>query len=171
MGCYFLLQEIFPTHRSNPHLLQLLHWQVGPSPLSHLGNPLWQYLEMCWVAATGQRECVGCGVGDASAFTGQSSEILLILLQSLVRLSVTNHCPVQNVNSANAGNLELEWYFLYCSKISWHFYNSGIAQRYYGLSSTPPQYNEYHNKVSDTSIFPLRIKITFMLYYSILSVQ
>ena len=26
VGCHFLLQEIFPTQRSNPHLLSLLHW-------------------------------------------------------------------------------------------------------------------------------------------------
>ena len=28
-----LLQGIFPTQRSNPHLLQILHWQVGSLPL------------------------------------------------------------------------------------------------------------------------------------------
>ena len=27
-GCHFLLQGIFPTQGSNPHLLCLLHWQV-----------------------------------------------------------------------------------------------------------------------------------------------
>ena len=34
--CHFLLQGIFPTQGSNPHLL---HWQVGSLPLSHLGSP------------------------------------------------------------------------------------------------------------------------------------
>ena len=29
MECHFLLQGIFPTQESNPHLLHLLHWQVG----------------------------------------------------------------------------------------------------------------------------------------------
>ena len=33
MGCHFLLQEIFLTQRSNPHLLRLLHWQEGSLPL------------------------------------------------------------------------------------------------------------------------------------------
>ena len=32
VGCHFLLQGIFPTQRSNPHLL---HWQADSSPLSH----------------------------------------------------------------------------------------------------------------------------------------
>ena len=27
-GCHFLLQGIFPTQGSNPHILYLLHWQV-----------------------------------------------------------------------------------------------------------------------------------------------
>ena len=34
MGCHALLQGIFPTQGSNPHLLCLLHWQVGSLPLS-----------------------------------------------------------------------------------------------------------------------------------------
>ena len=29
MGCHFLLQGIFPTQGSNPHLLRLLNWQAG----------------------------------------------------------------------------------------------------------------------------------------------
>ena len=33
-GCLFLLQGIFPPQGSNPHLLRLLHWQVGSLPLS-----------------------------------------------------------------------------------------------------------------------------------------
>ena len=27
VGCHFLLQGIFPTQASNPHLLHLLHWR------------------------------------------------------------------------------------------------------------------------------------------------
>ena len=33
MGCHFLLQGIFPTYRSNPHLLHHLHWQADSLPL------------------------------------------------------------------------------------------------------------------------------------------
>ena len=39
VGCHFLLQRIFLTQGSNPHLLCLLHWQVSSLPLSHLGSP------------------------------------------------------------------------------------------------------------------------------------
>ena len=39
VGCHFLLQEIFPTQGSSPHLLRLLHWQVGSLPLMPLGKP------------------------------------------------------------------------------------------------------------------------------------
>ena len=38
--CHFLLQGIFPTQGSNPHLLHVLHWQVDSLPLSHLGSLL-----------------------------------------------------------------------------------------------------------------------------------
>ena len=39
VGCYFLLQGIFLTQGSNPHLLCLLHWQVGSLPLAAPGKP------------------------------------------------------------------------------------------------------------------------------------
>ena len=38
VGCPALLQGIFPTQGSNPHLLRLLHWQAGSLPLRHLGS-------------------------------------------------------------------------------------------------------------------------------------
>ena len=38
VGCHFLLQEIFQTSGSNPHLLRFLHWQVDFLPLSPLGS-------------------------------------------------------------------------------------------------------------------------------------
>ena len=34
VGCHFLLQKIFPTRGSSPHLLCLLHWQVDSFPLA-----------------------------------------------------------------------------------------------------------------------------------------
>ena len=43
MGGHFLLQEIFPTQRSNLRLLCLLHWQVGSLPLVPSGKP---YLDL-----------------------------------------------------------------------------------------------------------------------------
>ena len=39
VGCHFLLQGIFPAQGSNPHLLHLLHWQVGSLPLEPPGKP------------------------------------------------------------------------------------------------------------------------------------
>ena len=39
VGYHFLLQGIFLTQESNPHLLQFLHWQVNSFPLNHLGSP------------------------------------------------------------------------------------------------------------------------------------
>ena len=34
MGCHATLQGIFPTQRSNPHLLCFLHWQAGSFPIA-----------------------------------------------------------------------------------------------------------------------------------------
>ena len=40
VGCHALLQGIFLTQGSNPHLLHLLHWQVGSLPLALPGKPI-----------------------------------------------------------------------------------------------------------------------------------
>ena len=40
VGFHAFLQRIFPTQGSNPHLLGLLHWQVGSLPLLPPGKPL-----------------------------------------------------------------------------------------------------------------------------------
>ena len=42
MGCYALLQGIFPTQGSNLHLLCLLHQQEGSLPLVLPGKPYMQ---------------------------------------------------------------------------------------------------------------------------------
>ena len=39
VGCHFLFQGIFPTQRSNPHCLCLLHWLVDSLPLAPCGEP------------------------------------------------------------------------------------------------------------------------------------
>ena len=39
VGCYFLLQGIFPTQGLNPSLLHLLHLYADSLPLHHLGSP------------------------------------------------------------------------------------------------------------------------------------
>ena len=38
VGCRALLQGIFPTQGSNPHLLRILHWQAGSLPLAPPGK-------------------------------------------------------------------------------------------------------------------------------------
>ena len=40
VGCHALLQGIFPTQRLNLHLLRLLHWQAGSSPLVPPGKQI-----------------------------------------------------------------------------------------------------------------------------------
>ena len=42
VGCYALLQGIFPIQGLNPYLLCLLHWQEGSSPLIPPAKP-WTY--------------------------------------------------------------------------------------------------------------------------------
>ena len=39
VGCHALLQGMFPTQGLNPHLLCLLHWQIGSLPLALSGKP------------------------------------------------------------------------------------------------------------------------------------
>ena len=42
VSCHLLLlQGIYPTYRSNLHLLSLLYWQVDSLPLRHLRSPQW----------------------------------------------------------------------------------------------------------------------------------
>ena len=41
VGCPARLQGIFLTQGSNPHLLCLLHWQVGTLPLALPGKPIY----------------------------------------------------------------------------------------------------------------------------------
>ena len=40
VGCHFLLQGIFPTQESNPHLLCILYWQASSLPLGPPGMSL-----------------------------------------------------------------------------------------------------------------------------------
>ena len=53
VGCHTLLQGIFPTQGSNPHIFCLLPWQVGSLPLAppvkHLGISRGKLLRIQWV--------------------------------------------------------------------------------------------------------------------------
>ena len=44
VGGHALLQGIFPTQGSNPHLLCLLHRQVGSLPVAPPGKPIMYYI-------------------------------------------------------------------------------------------------------------------------------
>ena len=55
VGCHFHIQGIFPTQGSNPHLLCLLHWQVGSLPLVPPGKPPVQ-LHSRWLKSEHLRE-------------------------------------------------------------------------------------------------------------------
>ena len=58
VGCHALCQGIFLTQESNPHLLCLLHWQVGSLPLVLPGKPLKQL--SLPRKSHGQKSLVGC---------------------------------------------------------------------------------------------------------------
>ena len=63
VGCHCLLQGIFPTQGSNPHLLCLLHWQAGSLPLCHMGSRIGNHCPH-----------LGKVGGPSQAFTGTSTE-------------------------------------------------------------------------------------------------
>ena len=73
-GCHFLLQGIFPTQGSNPHLLQSLHWRAESLLLSGLGSPggeiQWPIcLEERWAQAFNQRSSVFWSPGSLCPYT------------------------------------------------------------------------------------------------------
>ena len=66
VGCHALLQGIFPTQVSNPHLLYLLHWQAGSLPLEPHGKSyafVQKYLKglSTWHSQESAYQCRRCG--------------------------------------------------------------------------------------------------------------
>ena len=55
MGCCALLQGIFPTQGSGPHLLRLLHWQSCSLPLAPFGKP-WSEAHLAETALAAEGE-------------------------------------------------------------------------------------------------------------------
>ena len=49
VGCHALLQGIFPTQGSNPHLFCLLHWQAGSLPLGPPRKPWNHHNTVNWL--------------------------------------------------------------------------------------------------------------------------
>ena len=89
VGCHSLLQGIFPTQGSNPHLLCLPHWQAGSLLLAPSGKPkeweayglnltlprysgLWEVFPHFWtsVSSTGSN---GSGLIDVCCSWSESS--------------------------------------------------------------------------------------------------
>ena len=56
VGCHFLLQGIFLTQGSNPHLFQLLHWLDDSLPLSHPQSPMIIYRCESWTIRKSERQ-------------------------------------------------------------------------------------------------------------------
>ena len=110
-GCHFLLQGIFQTQGSNPHLLHLLHWQGGSLPVAPPGKPSWLYVLSIYLGFPGgsDHKDSACKAGDQGSIPGSrrspgegngnhssilvwkipwiEESISLLLLNSLVRLS------------------------------------------------------------------------------------
>ena len=64
--CYAVLQGIFPTQGSNPHLLCLLHLQVGSLPLELPGKPEFMKYKPQIEDAEQQNQSKGAWVPDTS---------------------------------------------------------------------------------------------------------
>ena len=60
VGCYFLLQGIFLTQRSNSSLLLLLHWSAGSLPLAPPGKPCYVYIDHVFFIQSSVDGCLGC---------------------------------------------------------------------------------------------------------------
>ena len=89
MGCHALLQGIFLTQGSKPHLLCLLHWQAGSLPLVPPGKPIELYFK---IAALG---CFGIVLGS-----------LLFTLSGLQMLSWASQAALEvNNPPANVGDV------------------------------------------------------------------
>ena len=61
VGCHFLLQGIFPTQGSNPHLLGLLCWQVhflSTGPPEPWAKPNSQHLSTLLLPTRGKRDII-----------------------------------------------------------------------------------------------------------------
>ena len=59
VGCYGLLQEIFPTQGSNLHLLHLLHWQAVSLSLALLGKQVRKIIPLCIYTLSKLPTCLG----------------------------------------------------------------------------------------------------------------
>ena len=62
VDCHSLLQGIFLTQGSNPHLLSLLHCQVDSSPLSHFRKRYIQKKKKTFFTFIGENSYLKCSL-------------------------------------------------------------------------------------------------------------
>ena len=71
VGCYTLLQGIFPTQGLNPHLLCLLHWQAGSLPLVPPGKSSHTYI---WIRSPSNPTYIQTGYHQKKKFTNNKCQ-------------------------------------------------------------------------------------------------
>ena len=87
----WVLQGIFPTHRLNPSLLRLLHWQADSFPLESPGKPQRQYS----LAVTGELIELRGGYTCSVGWHDHHREVV----RSLVWKKWIQQCPLSNCHS------------------------------------------------------------------------
>ena len=90
MGCHALLQGIFLTQGSNPHLLGPLHWWVDSLPLAPPGKPT--YIPAAAVAKSFQSCPTLCDPTDGSPPGSSVPGILQARILQWVAISFSNAC-------------------------------------------------------------------------------
>jgi len=79
MGCHALLQGIFLTQQLNPHLLCLLHWQVGSLPLAAPGKPV-SVTHLCLTLC----DPMDCSTPGSLSITNSQSVLRLMAIESVM---------------------------------------------------------------------------------------
>ena len=89
-----LLQEIFPTQRSNLHLSCLLHWQVGSLPLAPPGKPM--ILSILYVEGLDSFACTYLyqQTFDHSIFPIQVLPLRCFIWASTILLGLSNYSDI-----------------------------------------------------------------------------
>ena len=112
VGCYALLQVIFPTRGLNPHLLCLLHWQVGSLPLVPTGKPFLTIFPPVYTIPNSLISFTFFSYtvllsGQAASEKSPRGHLLLVLMP------LCNPLPGSNLLLASRSGLEAN-YFLCC---------------------------------------------------------
>ena len=79
VGCHVLLQGIFLTQQLNPHLLCLLHWQVGSLPLAAPGKPV-SVTHLCLTLC----DPMDCSTPGSLSITNSQSVLRLMAIESVM---------------------------------------------------------------------------------------